>query len=403
VASDDTQGFDRLKEHPRHHLRQEVITPRFSSNGRPRFWPVLAQIGGKFWVCGCRARALAWWGSVVGPAQGVVGVVAMPNRRYSAVILGGSWPAASGDEIRAVADAEAAAAKEVEQLADETRVVRERLTEATEGRFAGALYAGYTDEFEQQLRHAEYLKALSALRTKVGDDVDDAKRHMEFLDWEAHDKIEKLEQAGPVAQSQIVEIVAAAHADCAAYAAATGGGIARHTAKIAELPKPSGANARPEGSAYPGRNYQESPKPHRPGHVFAAGNDGEPRTRGSDNEASSDGAAVQGDPSRGPITRGDQNRRSVGGAGDGQGPDPATVRDGGPLSGGGIPGFPGGGLGSGGGSGGGGFGSGLLGGGSPLSAFQSGVGAGNPGAGLGGPGGAGLQGLARHCHVNWNV
>jgi hypothetical protein len=105
-------------------------------------------------VCGCRARALAWWGSVVGPGQGVVGVVAMPNRRYSAVILGGSWPAASGDEIRAVADAEAAAAKEVEQLADETRVVRERLTEATEGRFAGALYAGYTDEFEQQLRHA---------------------------------------------------------------------------------------------------------------------------------------------------------------------------------------------------------------------------------------------------------
>lgn len=119
-------------------------------------------------MCGCRARALAWWGSVVGPGQRVVGVVAMPNRRYSAVILGGSWPAASGDEIRAVADAEAAAAKEVEQLADETRVVRERLTEATEGRFAGALYAGYTDEFEQQLRHAEYLKALSALRTKVG-------------------------------------------------------------------------------------------------------------------------------------------------------------------------------------------------------------------------------------------
>lgn len=332
---------------------------------------------------------------------------AMPSRRYSAVILAGSWPSSSGDDWRGEADAQAAAATKVRQSAAEMRDCGERFMDATQGRFAAAMYEGYRSLAGQLDDKADFHEAAQTMYQGVGEDVDAAKSHLEHLDWQAHDAIEKLEAAGPIAQAEVTAILGGAHAACMAYATQTAAHIAGREAKFAKAAAPPAKHTNPPGSAYPGPKFQESPyiKRNHEDLVKPAGRDNPAAPargdagRHPDDPPSPDGTRAGQDPAGSPPT----------GVGAGNGPGRAPVRDErhpelngtlgkAPLGGGGMPGFPGGGgsgggLGSGGGSGGS-LGSGLLGGGSPLSAFQSGLGAGNPGAGLGGTGGAGLQGFS---------
>lgn len=330
---------------------------------------------------------------------------AMPSRRYSTVILAGSWPSSSGDDLRAAADAQGAAAQQVRQAADHTRDIGEQFMDATEGRFAAAMYTGYQSVAGWLDAKADFHDAAQTMYQGIGGDVDAAKSHFEHLDWQAHDAIEKLEAAGPVAQAEITAIVGGAHAACMAYATQTAAHIAGREAKFATAATPPAKHPNPPGSAYPGPKFQESPyikrdhedlvKPtgdgngEQPVRTSPGGQPGQQTPQDAAQSPDPTGVNAGSGPDKTPV-RGEGQR--------GSGDTPGK----GPLGGNGLPGFPGvgsggggsgGGLGSGVGSGGG-LSSGLLGGGSPLSAFQSGLGAGNPGAGLGGPGGAGLQGLS---------
>lgn len=328
---------------------------------------------------------------------------AMPSRRYSAVILAGSWPSSSGDELRAEADAQGAAAQQVREAAGHTRDIGEQFMDATEGRFAAAMYTGYRSVAGWLDAKADFHEAAQTMYQGIGGDVDAAKSHFEHLDWQAHDAIEKLEAAGPVAQDEITAILGGAHAACIAYATQTAAHIAGREAKFAKAAAPPAKHPNPPGSAYPGPKFQESPYIRRDQRALVkpAGQDGQtPPGRADPGRQVEDGGQEPGG------TPGDGSPKPAGAGSDGlrdplrgsRQPAIAPEPGKGPLAGGGLPGFPGGGgsgggLGSGGSSGGG-LGSGLLGGGSPLSAFQSGLGSGNPGAGLGGTGGAGLQGFS---------
>src|SRR5271166_366150 len=325
----------------------------------------------------------------------------MPRRRYSAVILAGVWPSASGDDLRAQADAQAAAATKVRQAAADTRDCGERFIDATEGRFAAAMYEGYRSIARWLDDKADFHDAAHKMYQGIGGDVDALKSHVEHLDWQAHDTIEKLEAAGPITQAEIAGIVGGAHAACVASDAQTAGHIGERPAQLAKAAPPAQQHPKPPGSAYPGPKFQESPyiKRDQQELVKPAGQDGQTPPSRTDPGRQPEGGGQQ--PGGAP---GDGSPTPDGAASDGdRNPSRGSRQPGiaheagkGPLGGGGIPKFPGGsgsGLGSGGGSGGG-LGSGLLGGGSPLSAFQSGLGAGSPGAGLAGPGGAGLQGLS---------
>ncbi len=184
---------------------------------------------------------------------------AMPSRRYSAVILAGSWPSSSGDDLRTEADAQGAAAQQVRQAADQTRDIGERFMDATEGRFAAAMYTGYQSVAGWLDSKADFHDAAQTLYLGIGSDVDAAKSHFEHLDWQAHDTIEKLEAAGPVAQAQITAIVGGTHAACVAHATQTAAHIAGREAKFAKAAAPPAKHPNPPGSAYPGPKFQESP------------------------------------------------------------------------------------------------------------------------------------------------
>lgn len=333
---------------------------------------------------------------------------AMPARKYSSLILTGTWPATSSQTERASADEAGKAAEQVEHSADSVRNIAERFISETGGRFAGAQYEGYMRDYQLGLDHAGFLKALESARSEIADEVHSCKGRLDHIDWEANDKIEQLESAGPVAGALKLEIVSAARSMAMADATATAAKIGAITAKLATKvpppPRPGGGGGENPG---PGGGMQHSPKIDRPGEVSPMGNehgkgDGASRGDGSEQPGEKPGNGPGSDKSGQTKTPDDalKNRHEAvpgsrggdqPGAGQG-GPSKASIGNAAganPFSGGGS---SGGGQGGGSGSG---LGSGLMGGGSnPSSALQSGLkGMGNPGSGSS-PGGLG-SGLGR--------
>lgn len=329
---------------------------------------------------------------------------AMPTRRYSSLVLTGSWPATSSQTEHASADAAGKAADQAEYAADAIRNIAERFIAETGGRFAGAQYEGYMRDYQLGLDHAGFLKALEAARNEVGDEVHSLKGRLDQIDWEANDKLEQLESAGTVTNAIKLEIIGAARgmamADATATAAKIGAITAKLGTKVPPPPRPGGGGEKPGQ----GGGMQHSPKIDRPGEVSPMGNE-----HGKEDGVGRDGKQPGGDkgsngggdgkgeatpakdgtkPADTPISRDGKAPLNEGGAAAGAQKSPSIGNAAGanPFSGGGSSGG-----GQGGGSGGG-LGSSLMSGGSsPSSALQSGLkGMGGPGSSPGGGVGSGL-------------
>lgn len=350
-----------------------------------------------------------------------------PNREFSGQILTGSWPNTEPNDLRVAASNNAQAARDVRTTADDTRRAGERFLDTAGGRFADATHRGYLSDAALHDSFADFLEACERTNNTVADEIDTAKTHLEHIDWDAHDKIAKLrESGGLISKALEMGIVGAAYTSAMSYATAKGAEIA---ALKKNIPKPPAKGAHQiEGSAFPGKMFQERPwtSTDEDGNVFPAsgGNKGDlPSNRGSDNIGSEGGSADSGqgndpkdhskpgdgttesgqgqtghDPAKGmdgkqlPGVRGDTDMGSAGGASDVSPAAHAGTPNASSLAGGGLP-SPGGG--SGGSSGG--SGSGLFGGGSSglSSALQSGRGVSPPtgAGGLGGPGSGSVGGL----------
>lgn len=347
-----------------------------------------------------------------------------PNREFSGQILSGSWPNTESNDLRVAAANNAQAARDVRTAADDTRRAGEQFLDTAGGRFADATHRGYLSDAALHDSFADFLEACERTNNTAADEVDTAKTHLEHIDWEAHDKIAKLreELGGPIAKALEIGIIGAAYTSAMSYATAKGAEIA---ALKNNIPKPPAKGAHQiEGSAFPGKMFQERPwsSADGDGNVFPAGSgtksDESPPTRGGNGGRPSEGGH---DPDSGNSSDGhgsqagehnDATGQPNGGSGDpkdhsaplrGEGrpsapndlaakPTADTSSSPSPLAGGGLP-SPGGG--SGGSSGG--SGSGLFGGGGSglSSALQSGRGVSPPSGagGLGGPGSGSVGGL----------
>ena len=338
----------------------------------------------------------------------VSGSSGFPNREFSGQILTGSWPCTESNDLRVAAGNDGQAAREVRTAADDTRRAGARFLDSAGGRFADATHRGYLSDAALHDSFADFLEACERTNNTMADEIDTAKTNLEHIDWDAHDKIAKLrELGGPVSKALEIGVIAAAYTSAMTYATAKGAEI---VALKNNLPKPPAKGAHQiEGSAFPGKMFQERPwtSTAGDGHVFPAGSGtGEaPQTRGGqqpeetmggrtgeaeESERRSNEQRIGGGPDDrtapdGQSQRGDQDKQPV------ETSSPPRVETASPLGGGGLP-SPGGG--SGGSQGG---GSGMFGGGSSglSSALQSGRGVSPPSGagGLGGPGSGGVGGL----------
>ncbi len=322
---------------------------------------------------------------------------AMPTRQWSAYTVGVSWPKESfglwhEKGARALKDAEQAYAAE-----QGTRDVAERFADQAKGRFAGAQYFGYLDDAELYRAIGDGLTTVSRADNAIGDEVMDVKSHLDYLDWQAHEEIAKLDPKDPMHDALLKAIVAAAAVDAEGYCVSAGGVIAGHAAKITAAARlPERKHPAPPGGP-PGKAIQESPRIDRPGQVKPMGNEkdkpghasrGDAGRKPDESTEQKDGQ--QGDTSlekepgksspdaahkvRGEVQPDDSPKTSHPGVGNAAGATPFSGMPGGSPGGGSGGGSPAGGLGS----------SLLGGGGNAPSSLASGVKSGSGPGGLGG-------------------
>lgn len=323
---------------------------------------------------------------------------AMPTRQWSAYTVGVSWPKESfglwhEKGARALKDAEQAYSAE-----QGTRDVAERFADQAKGRFAGAQYYGYLDDAELYRAIGDGLTSVSRADNAIGDEVMDVKSHLDYLDWQAHEEIAKLDPKDPMHDALLKAIVAATAVDAEGYCVSAGAVIAGHAAKIAAAGKlPERKHPAPPGGP-PGKAIQESPKIDRPGQATPMGNEhGKNKGRDDDRAGSEKGSSTDGNqPTDNAEHKSGESKSDAqpnkriddrlgsekGAAGETMKPSLGNAAGATPFSG--MPGgSPGGG--SGGGSPAGGLGSSLLGGGGNApSSLASGVKSGSGPGGLGG-------------------
>jgi hypothetical protein len=344
-----------------------------------------------------------------------------PSREFSRQILTGAWPEIDPADLRLQGEQETDAAKQVRDAAAGSRRVADEFMQIGAGRFTDATHRGYMSDAALYDAKADFHDAYDKTLNSAADKIDSAKSRLEHIDWEAHDKISQMRQAGTSSAALENVIVAAAHGAALGHSTAVGAEIGSLGKDLAGHTPPVPGEHQIPGSAYPGKMYQESPHVSTPDddNIFSAGNGTgngeEPPTRtgtgGQPEDAGHEPPARTGEDGQ-PPSAGEHNEANPhpdGGPGDaktdnsplraegqpssgGQPSGPSASGSPGmsPLSGGGLPGSAGGGSGG---------GSGLMGGGSSglSSAFQSGRGvpmSGTPGLGSG-PGSGGLGGLSQ--------
>ena len=217
-----------------------------------------------------------------------------PGREFSRQILTGSWPGIDPTDLRLQGQQEAQAANEVREAADGSRRVADDFTQIGAGRFTDATHRGYMSDATLYEAKADFHDAYDKTLNSAADKVDSAKSRLEHIDWEAHDKISQLRQAGSSTAAFENAIVAAARTAALSHATAVGAEIAGLGKDLAGHTPPLPGSDQIPGSAYPGKMYQESPHTSTPNddNIFAAGNGDEgdtPSGRGSDNVGSEHG------------------------------------------------------------------------------------------------------------------
>ena len=133
-----------------------------------------------------------------------------PGREFSRQILTGAWPGIDPTDLRLQGQQEAQAANEVREAADGSRRVADEFTQIGAGRFTDATHRGYMSDAALKDAKADFHDAYDKTLNSAADKVDSAKSRLEHIDWEAHDKISQLRQAGSSTAAFENAIVAAA-------------------------------------------------------------------------------------------------------------------------------------------------------------------------------------------------
>ena len=162
-----------------------------------------------------------------------------PDREFSRQILTGAWPGIDSTDLRLEGQQEAQAANEVRDAAAKSRRVAEEFTQIGAGRFTDASHRGYMSQAALHDAKADFHDAYDKTLNSAADKVDSAKSRLEHIDWEAHDKISQLRQAGSSNAAAENAIVAAAHGLAIGHSTAVGAEIAGLSKDLAAHPPPA--------------------------------------------------------------------------------------------------------------------------------------------------------------------
>lgn len=125
----------------------------------------------------------------------VASPVGMPNRKYSKVILGASWPQTSPDEWQNASQAQHAKGA---QLVRNHQGLREAIQRLCTDQ-CGATIDGLHDELTRKMTtisaQADSCFAVSHGSQEIGELVEDLRRDLDKIDRDAHSEIERLESA----------------------------------------------------------------------------------------------------------------------------------------------------------------------------------------------------------------
>ena len=338
----------------------------------------------------------------------------MPNRRYSAVILGGSWPHTDPQSCKSCSEAQHGEGLKNLDLSDVVHGASDRVAAEMSGHLADGFVQECGRIAAMYVSHADRWFAMSRVSEEVGNLGYGLRQALDEIDLEAHQEIARLEEqarlgTGLLALSQVAEVVGKARAKAMAKSAKATAAVE----KLAPQLTPGGQGSKP--SSQPG-NGGDPVDPKEPGNgpggttkIMGAGWGKPPEAPPPPGrpQAGSGGQQGPGSPPPGgePGGQGQNTPGSATGAGNNPGGGKPPHPQGGQGQGLSTDGFPAPPLpfsgGSGGGlpSGGGGLGGGIPGGGGfKLPEAPGGLGGGIPGGGLPqgltptsfSPGGAGM-------------
>lgn len=325
----------------------------------------------------------------------------MPHRRYSAVILGGSWPHTDPQSVQATSEAQHGEGIKNLDLSEVVHGASNRVAAEMSGHLADGFVQECGRIAAMYVTHADNWFAMSRVSEEVGRLGYGLRQDLDQIDLEAHQEIARLEEqarlgTGLLALSQIGQVIAKARAKAMAKCATATAAVE----KLAPQLTPGAGQGSKLTGGQPG-NGGNPTDPKEPGggpsgttKIMSAGWDkppqspppgsGPPKRGGAHGEG---GAGPDTEPQ--PPGQGEQPPGGVTGAGNGPG-DPKSPRPKFGQGRGGADGFPApppmpfsGGSGGGGlPSGGGGLGGGIPGGGGfKLPETPGGLGGGIPGGG----------------------
>lgn len=148
----------------------------------------------------------------------------MPHRRYSAVILGGSWPHTDPQSVQATSEAQHGEGIKNLDLADVVRGASNRVATKLSGHVADGFVQACGRIAAMYVGHADNWFAMSRVSEEVGRLGYGLRQDLDQIDLEAHQEIARLEEqarlgTGLLALSQIGQVIAKARAKAMAKSA----------------------------------------------------------------------------------------------------------------------------------------------------------------------------------------
>lgn len=173
----------------------------------------------------------------------------MPSRRYSAVILGGSWPHTDPQSCQSCSEAQHAEGIKNLDLADVVRGASNRVAAELSGQVADGFVEASGRIAAMYVSHADRWFAMARVSEEVGRLGYGLREDLDQIDLKAHQEIARLEEraqlgAGLLALSQIGQVVAKARAEAMAKSATATAAVEKLapqlTAGSGQAPNPAG-------------------------------------------------------------------------------------------------------------------------------------------------------------------
>lgn len=148
----------------------------------------------------------------------------MPHRRYSAVILGGSWPHTDPQSVQATSEAQHSEGVKNLDLADVVRGASNRVATELSGHVADGFVQACGRIAAMYVGHADEWFGMSRVSEEVGRLAYGLREDLDQIDLKAHQEIARLEEqarlgTGLLALSQIGQVIAKARGEAMAKSA----------------------------------------------------------------------------------------------------------------------------------------------------------------------------------------